>query len=313
MNQINENIYNYSIIGEDYIHLSPDKSKFTLAIFNLFGTLIWGENGKIASYENIVLSSPYIKENLLNLNSKGYCICIMEQYLKNGLDRMRQVIDIFYLALQNKISIHCFFYYKYEPQTIMDALLKFFQPKYKKFGKQSFYCGDDLGKKSIYPWYRKNNNDGELAKSLGLPIYEPNSIIGRYKNNLYLPNTLYITCGQEYAGMEIELEGYRDRKQRGEYSFRYKYKNDIHLYVLTKEDFDLITMIHIQPNESFIVFGNHSTFLEREKIRSKFCGYYSSYILWYAIYPYKKSKSYSNYIETFQNPLQYGELYLRMN
>ena len=71
--KVSDNFYVNLIFGENcnvaVATLCP--KNFTLALFSLFGTLVWGESAALYDYNRIILSSPEIKENLINLKNLG--------------------------------------------------------------------------------------------------------------------------------------------------------------------------------------------------------------------------------------------------
>jgi hypothetical protein len=64
-------------------------SKRTLAIFNFFGTLAWGIDGRLFNYENITPSSCHILEKFKQLHKSGYTLCILEYVGKNKLEEFK--------------------------------------------------------------------------------------------------------------------------------------------------------------------------------------------------------------------------------
>jgi hypothetical protein len=62
--------------------------------------------------------------------------------------------------------------------------------------------------------------------------YDPFEILGIYQEIIYKSGYLYITCGQEFSGYEIELESFRLQKLRNGISLRYKVENGIVIYAI---------------------------------------------------------------------------------
>jgi hypothetical protein len=315
--KVQDGFYCYPKFGENLNILDPDNSKITLAVFNFFGTLIWGENGTLINYDKIILSSPFCKENLKLLQDKGFVICITEYVPENKISKFLAVVDIFYMSVQSKVSIH-FFAYNKKDYNIKEGLCTYFKPLHNKFGKQSFYCGDNIGKDDSFPWYRYSDSDTKIAKLLEFKLYNPIQILGRYNDDSYLPNTLYITCGQKYSGFEIEYESFRKEKIIQGIIFRVLEKDSREIYGILAEDLikDLFRFpskqIKFDLNTTIIVFGSNPTYIEREVIRNKFTNYLYTIVLWYSRPNYKIIED-ETYTKIFENPLQYAEMFLRGN
>ena len=81
--KVEDGFYCYPKFGENFEKLDPDNEKLSLSVFNFFGTLVWGENGKLINYDKIILSSPFCKENLKILQDKGFVICVVEYVPEN--------------------------------------------------------------------------------------------------------------------------------------------------------------------------------------------------------------------------------------
>ncbi len=136
--------------------------------------------------------------------------------------------------------------------------------------------------------------------------------MGIYPDLVYKSQNLYITCGQEFSGYEIELESFRLKKFRNGLSLKYKDENGINIYAITVEELKNISnKIKIESNESFIVIGSNPTYEERLEIKNKFFDYLEIIIVWYGKYPYKKGDKFREYIKKFQNPLISGETFIR--
>lgn len=313
--QITPDLSCYPIIGEDIIHSDPDKKSFSLAIFSFFGTLVWGESGLLHDYDRIILSSPYCKENLIVLKNKGYILCILEYIPKKKMKKFYDLIHTFYLTVLNKVSIHFFAYNDKDlikTDKIYNGLLSYFKPQSNEFTKKSFFCGYKLHKFHPYPWFRYENEDFNIADTLKMKLYDPFETFGVYTDILYEPNNLYITCGHEFSGYEIEMESFRLTKSIHNRTLKYKFQNGINVYTISKEDlFKIESPISIGKDESFFISGSNPTFEERNLIRSKFKDFSKDVVLWYARYPYKKGETYSEYRKKFTNPLLYGEFFLR--
>jgi hypothetical protein len=311
---VRENFYAYSIYGEDSNMLDENAKNFSLALFSFFGTLVWGESSILYDYNRIVLSSPNSKENLILLKNSGYTICVIDFVPKKKLKNFKNMIEIFYQSLSNKISVH-FFVYTEKTVNILKGLQMYFKPQNNKFGKKSFYCGIEIDKYHEFPWFRKSDKDVKLAKDLSFKFYNPNSVLGSHGNKGYFKNTLYIVCGPDYSGWEIELASFKDSVRYENIEFKYKKENDIDVYAIESEDLLALniheTLLSVE-NKAVVVFGRNPTFEERENLRGYFINYFLTIVHWYARYPYKKSDTFSFYNKFFKNPLLYAEFFERI-
>jgi hypothetical protein len=313
--QVVSELYCCPIFGEDYSYIDPDKKKFTLAMFGFFGTLVWGESGMLYDYNSIILSSPFCKENFVILKDKGYTICVLEYIPKKKLNKFLATIQTFYYTVQNKVSIHFFAYTNKElskSEYLKNGILNYFKPESGNFEKNSFYCGFRLQKFHSYPWFRYKGEDLLISDLFDMKSYDPFETLGIYQDLVYKSQNLYITCGQEFSGYEIELESFRLKKFRNGLPLKYKCENGINIYAITVEELKNISnKIKIESNESFIVIGSNPTFEERLEIKNKFFDYLEIIIVWYGKYPYKKGDKFREYIKKFQNPLISGETFVR--
>lgn len=316
--KIQDGFYCYPKFGDNKESLDPDDGRITLALFNFFGTLVWGENGTLINYEKLSLSSPFCKENLKNIQDKKYIVCVLEYIPENKIDKFLNAVEIFYLSVMNKVTIHFFIYTDKNYTFIKEGLIKYFAPEKGIFGKKSFYCGDNVGKDSSFPWYRYSDSDSELAKKLEFKFYEPIQILGCFHEKEYVPNTLYITCGQKYSGFEMEYESFRKEKIIQGIVFRVLETEKGEVYGILTEDLfkDLLRFptkrINFEKNMTIIVFGQNPTHMEREILRNKFINYSFAITRWYGRPNYKmiEDKTFSKY---FENPLLYGEMFTRAN
>lgn len=315
--KIEDGFYCYPKFGENVKTLDPDNEKISLAVFNFFGTLIWGENGTLINYDKIILSSPFCKENLKVLQDKGFVICVIDYIPESKLLKFANSIDTFYMTVQYKVSIH-FFAYTNKEYNIKEGLVNYFKPLHNKFGKQSFYCGDNIGKDDSFPWFRYSDSDIKIAKNLDFKFYNPIQILGKYQEDTYVPNNLYITCGQQYSGFEMEYESFRKEKIIQGILFRVLEKDSREIYGILAEDLlkDLYRFpskqIKFEPNMTIIIFGSNPTYLERKLLRSKFTNYIFDIIIWYSRPNYKNIEE-NTFKEKFENPLLHGEMFLRAN
>lgn len=313
--KLDEDIYAISLFGNDFSEIKLEDSNYKLAVFNFFGTLVWGDCGKIWSYKNIIPSSPYLKESFLKLKQKKYTICVIEYVPVKNLKKYLEIIKIFFDSLQGYVSINFLAFTNKDISRIKYGLLEYFKPKDNKFNAISFYTGDEVNIHHSYPWYRASNRDAFIANDLGFVFYDPVEVIGSYDSDKYEPNTLYITCGCNYSGLEIELESFREIKIKNGVKFRFKQENDLCLYAIHKDDLlkNLVSEISINFDETYIIFGNNPTCLDRDILSLKFKNYSQKLVRWYAKYPYKKTKDNDAYHNCFENPLLTGEIYVRVN
>jgi hypothetical protein len=314
--KVTSDFYCCTLIGNDFKDINPDQVKFCLGIFSFFGTLVQSEKGLICDYKDIILTSPLIKENLFEIKNKGYTICILEYVNKNKLNKLLNVIRTFYQTIQNTITIHFFVFTDKSmilDGRIYDGLISYFNPKNNKFEPNSFYCGFKMKKIHHYPWFRYNSEDLTLGNNLKMKVYNPHETIGYYPEVKYAGTILYITCGQEFSGYEIEYESFRSTKIMNGIIFRHKIENNVNIFAIKVEDLPEIFNFEIEYNESIVVFGSNPRFDQRQNIRNKFPLIQNHLVLWYGKYPYKKVESFSSYRKNFQNPLLYGELFFRQN
>jgi hypothetical protein len=312
--KVSENFYTNLVFGENYDDASLSKKNFSLALFSFFGTLVWGESGALYDYDRILLSSPVLKENLINLNNLGYTICVIEYVPEKKLEKFENLVNIFYQSVNNKIDIF-FFAYTEKDINISNKLIKFFDPECKNsFGKNSFYCGIEIDKYHDFPWFRKSDRDTKISKQLSMNLYNPNDILGYYSNKKYVKNTLYIVCGAYYSGWEIDLESFKDTVKHEGIHFRYKKENDVEIYAIESEDL-LSSVKNLIPvdDKAIVVFGKNPSFEDRERLRLHFTNYFLTVVHWYARYPYKKSDNNKSYHKNFKNPLLYAEIFERIN
>lgn len=316
--EIQNGFYCYPKFGDNFKLLDPENDKISLGIFNFFGTLIWGENGTLINYDKIILSSPFCKENLKILQDKGYIICVLEYVPENKIQKFLNTVEIFYMTVQHKVSIHFFIYTKKDYEGIKTGFLNYFKPRNNMFGKQSFYCGDNIGKESSFPWFRYSDSDVILSKTLEMKFYDPIQILGRYNEDIYSTNTLYITCGQKYSGFELDYELFRKEKIFQGILFRVLEQDSREIYGILAEDLlkDLARFpnkkISFDKETTIVVFGCNSTYIEREFIKNKFLNYTFKIIVWYSRPNYKLIEN-ETYTKSFENPLLSGEMFIRAN
>jgi hypothetical protein len=204
-------------------------------------------------YSRIILSSPNSKENIIFLKNSGYTICVIEFVPKKKLQKFKKLIEIFYQSLCNKISVH-FFVYTEKNLNILEGLNNYFKPENRKFGKGSFYCGIEVDKYDEFPWFRKSNKDVKFAHQLSFKFYNPNNVLGSHGNKGYFKSTLYIVCGPDYSGWEIELASFKDT---------IKYLKDTGLTIIscTEKASELYTNVDMK-SPCCIVMGNEEEGIE---------------------------------------------------
>jgi hypothetical protein len=323
--RIDDNFYGYFLFGENLSSFDMNNTKMTLALFNFFGTLVWGEDSYLYNYNKILPCSSLIKENLSILHNKGYTICIAEYVTPDKILKFKNLMNVFYQGLERKVSIFFFIYTK-KDVNIYNGLLKFFTPEKQKFGKKSFYCGFQAGKFNNVPWFRYSDKDLQLANSMNFEFYDPIEVLGSYSKPSYIKNTLYIACGPEYSGYEIEYETFRANQKYINIPFKYKKEdcNDIYTDVYGIHIDDLIMYYNSQKldhgknkicvkDKAIVIFGLNETKEKRNMIKEYFLNYDLCIIHWYSRFPYKKSKTFNDYKLNFQNPLLHGEFFERMS
>jgi hypothetical protein len=199
--------------------------------------------------------------------------------------------------------------------NILEGLSLYFNPENNKFGKKSFYCGIEVDKYHDFPWFRKSDKDVKLGQQLSMKFYNPNVVLGNYENKGYLKNTLYIICGPDYSGWEIELASFKDTIKYENVDFKYKKENDVEIYAIESDNLLSLNIDEVLIpvyDKAIVVFGRNPTFEEREKLRGYFMEYFLTIVHWYARYPYKKSDTFSSYNKVFKNPILYAEFFERI-
>jgi len=315
---IDTNFYGYFLLGDKLSNLDMNNTKLSLALFNFFGTLVWGEDSYLYNYDKILPSSPLIKENLSIIQDRGYTLCVIEYVPLEKISKFKYLMNVFYQSLDTKVSVFFFIYTK-KDVNIYSGLLKFFNPEKQRFGKSSFYCGFQAGKFNMVPWFRYCDKDLQLSTTMNFQFYDPIEVLGTYVKPSYAKNILYIVCGPEYSGYEIEYETFRSTQKYENIIFKYKKDEDtctdvysIYLDDIDKKN-DLIKNKICVKDKAIIVFGLNETKEKRDKIKDYFQNYDLCIVHWYSRFPYKKSKSFNEYKQKFQNPLLQGELFERMS
>ena len=124
------------------------KSKQTIALFNFYGTLAWGDKGELICYNSnsLIYSSPLIDIFLESFTNKGYTVCILETFkTKHSMEMGKKCISDFFT--RNNLNYPVLITYTdnlhKDIYNVGKILYDFFKPDYK-FGKKSFYCGDEI-------------------------------------------------------------------------------------------------------------------------------------------------------------------------
>jgi hypothetical protein len=318
--------YNKSL---DYHYLKKcdfiNEEKITLSVFNFYGTLVWGYNGEMLCYDSskLIYSSPVADLVLNTYTSYGYEVCIFEITKNRSLiEPVKKCIQKFLDTHNLKYNVIITSYENFNKGSFIlnKILYDFYSPVYK-FGKKSFYCGDQIDEYDADPWFRLSNLDERVTKSMGLALKKSNEILGDFINPsyFYILNDVIITCGQEYSGYDMLYESIE--------------LDVIHLGMECKLDFFLNRRIYyilsevfldkykdekliIGEDEHYVIVGSHPTFNERQNIISK-CekkdGTLTSSTAWFSKYPYQWSASYKTFLNSFDYPLNTGERWLRIN
>jgi hypothetical protein len=291
----------------------------TLALFNFFGTLAWGIDGKLFNYNSITPSSPHIAEKFRQLHKSGYTICIIEYMGKNKIEEYKKLLTAFYEIFKNPLyEIHCIVltnkkHYDY----LLDDLILYFNPKDSVFGDKSFYCGDEVSCKNHNPFFRHSDRDYLISKKLNFRFFDPYSVLQNYENNKLIIKDfrLIITYGHENSGMEMDYESEREDNKFDNIPCKIKVLDSMKQCLIKSNDLfkeDLKEKINIPEDMTFIVYGSHPTFEERERIR-KYFNYDSEIIYWYSRPPYKKSEKYEYFLDKHDHPSNYMEKFIRIH
>jgi hypothetical protein len=74
------------------------KPKQTIAMFNFYGTLTWGDKGELVCFNpnSLIYSSPLIDIFLDSFTNKGYNVCILETFKnKHSMEMGKKCISDF--------------------------------------------------------------------------------------------------------------------------------------------------------------------------------------------------------------------------
>ena len=300
-----------------------DKKKITLAMFNFFGTLAYGEDGRLFNYEKVMASSPFLDQKFNELSNKGYTLAIVETMPKNKLESFRKLLENFYKIFNgNKLSFDVFvFHNKKHYDHFLPDLIQFYKPYNDIFGEKSFYCGDEVSVNYSNPYFRHSDNDVKIAEHLGFYFYDPYEVFSSYEINKSISNDfrLIITYGSKNSGFEMD---YEYEKFEGLYDeiipCKYKYIGDIKQILIKSEDLFCYKSldsekIYIPPKTTFIIYGSNCSVIERNIIRSYFI-YSSDIVYWYGRPPYQKYEDYEDYISLFStnHPSIFNEKTIRI-
>jgi hypothetical protein len=133
------------------------------AIFDIYGTLITAKNGTRSNKTNnfVFLGQERIMEFLNSLRKNKYQIYLISD--EETSHRIKMLQSIFYKEL------------RWVPKFIkLEKLLTI------SLNKNSFYCGDDIGSKDLYPPYTLSDKDTQIAKSLKIKLIRPIDLFGTH-------------------------------------------------------------------------------------------------------------------------------------
>lgn len=288
---------------------TSEKKKITLAMFNFFGTLAYGDDGRLFNYEKVMASSPYLDQKFNELSSKGYTLAIVETMPKNKIDSFRKLLENFYKIFSgNKLVFDVFvFTNKKHYEHFLPDLLEFYKPYNNVFGEKSFYCGDEVDTSYSNPFFRHSDNDLKIALNLGFYFHDPYEVISSYEINKTIANDfrLIITYGSKNSGFEME---YEYEKHEGFYEdiipCKYKYVGDIKQILIKTEDLFKYKScesekIYIPSKTTFIIYGSNYSVTERQKIRKYFI-FSNEIIYWYGRPSYQKYDGYDDYVNSIK-------------
>jgi hypothetical protein len=301
-----------------------EKKKITLAMFNFFGTLAYGDDGRLFNYEKVMASSPFLDQKFNELMSKGYTLAIVETMPKNKLESFRKLLENFYKIFSgNKLTFDVFvFNNKKHYEYFLPDLLEFYKPYNDVFGEKSFYCGDEVSPSYSNPFFRHSDNDLKISQHLGFYFYDPHEVASSYEINKSISSDfrLIITYGSKNSGFEMD---YEYEKNSGLYDglIPCKFKNvgDIkQIYIKTEDLFKYKSVvgekIYIPSKTTFIIYGPNYSVIERSLIRNYFI-YSSDIIYWYGRPPYQKYEDYDNYVNSIEtnHPSLFNEKTIRIS
>lgn len=308
--------FNTFLLTNSKVKLPEDHK--SLAIFNFFGTLAWGIDGSLFNYKNITPSSPYIVEKFNQLHKAGYSICILEFMSKNKVEEFKKLLMAFYEIFKNPFfEIHCFIltnkkYYDY----LLADLLYYFEPSDSKFSEKSFYCGDEVSIDNHNPFFRHSDKDAQIAKKLNFRFFDPQRVIQNYESNKFICKDfrLIITYGQENSGIEMDYESQKEDNKFDSIPCKLRILDSSKQCLIKSEELfkqDSTNKINIPEDMTFIIYGSHPTYEERQKIRSYF-NYRNEIIYWFSRPPYKISQSYEYFLKKHDHPSNFGEKFIRI-
>lgn len=298
-----------------------NNDKYTLGIFNFFGTLAWSEKGELVSYnpDILVMSSPLLDIIIDNIKNKGYTVCILEIFRKtSNIESIQKTISFFIKMYKLEVSVVLV------PDDKIFTINKIFKDLFKssyRFGRKSFYCADEIDFYDSNPWYRLSENDTIISKSLGIQLYKPEDVLGSFitSNFYFLINDLVITCGQEYSGYDMLYESIEIEAEHLGMECKLKmFLNDKIYFIPVQTLLEYGKTIKIKQDIHYIIIGSNPTLEERMKIASMFqyedANKNLSYsIAWFTRPPYQWCSSYKSYINRFSSPILTGERWFRFN
>jgi hypothetical protein len=235
------------------------------------------------------------------------------------IEDFKKLLMAFYEIFKNPIfEIHCFIVSnKKHYDFLLEDLIAYFDPKDSQFSEKSFYCGDEASVKSHNPYFRHSDKDYQIAKKLNFQFFDPHNVLENYENNKLILKDfrLIITYGQEKSGIEMDYECEKEDNKFDNIPCKIKISDSIKQCLIKSENLfkeKCHNKIDIPKDMSFIIYGSHPTFEERQKIRSYF-NYENDIIYWYSRPPYKISESYKFFINNQDHPSNCGEKFVRIH
>jgi hypothetical protein len=258
-------------------------------------------------------------EKFKQLHKAGYKICILEYMSKNKVEEYKKLLRAFYEIFKNPpFEIHCIIITnKKNYDYLLVDLVSYFEPEDLIFGEKSFYCGDEASLISHNPFFRHSDKDYQIAKKLNFRFFDPHSILDNYENNKLINKDfrLIITYGQENSGMEMDYESEKEDNKFDNVPCKIRILDSMKQCLIKSSDLfkeNFSKKIDIPDDMTFIIYGSHPTFEERERIRSYF-NYSKEIIYWYSRPPYKNSENYEFFLEKHNHPSNYGEKFIRIH
>lgn len=304
----------------DYLYLpgtSPLRNK--ICAFDLDGTLIVYKDGtdpkRYPSESNDYVFLGNIKEKLIELN-REYCIFIitnqmniseakfqMIQLVVNDLDRIPHV-----LIAHRKNN------YRKPNPTFLTVLTQLVQNQIDV--KNSYYCGDAIGKEDPFIPYQWGEDDKNFALAMGFNFVRPIDLFGKayfspYHNGKLIYD-LILTMGTPGSGKTYVSKDL-------EKNFGYVRFSQDETGTLTKITSVIIETLKIRPcvlDATFASYQNRKYWIDIAKSLNKTCC-----ILWFIRdgRPFNSLRenpithfAYSNYKKTFIDPSNDGVDVIKM-